>query len=975
MPTPIARRNLTFNFGRSVRIVNGQSVAQTMEVSVTPLATPSAPDADLTLVGGVQEQTVLLNNGVNTAVFELVPSNAPGLTEPMNYLVAFRQGGITGALTTTPFAMPDADVAWDDMADLGNIIDGAIFLRQTDLGVPGRAAKLNDSGQVVDADDNPVAMPSDVTGVSDDLATEITARQAGDAAVTQAFQSALDGRATSTLNDAKAYTDDQFDTLQASVDSQVGSNTAAISDLSDTVDTNNTTVTGLITSLTTTVDGHTTALAGKANIDGGGRVPIAQIPLAAITSWIPVADLTAMYALTYPAQVQLGDVAYLSSGAAYALIATNPSLGGSWLTLTRLMSINGKTGVATLNAADVGALDATTGTLTIARVTGLQTALDAKAAASALATTNAAVEAIQNDTTIVKTSGGLIADSILPADIALIDEDNNLTKKDGTVVPIGSLSGVSRVNGETGDVTITPASIGAVATGDDIAQSDVTGLVSDLAARVLTSDSRLTNSRTPTSHASSHASAGSDPITISQGQVTGLSTALTNKADQSDMTTAQSTIAAHTTALTTKADLDGVGGHVQVAQIPTISGASKLSDWGTKADLVGGRVPTNQTSTTIPTSSVVGLDTALAGKADLTGPGGTVNPAQLPPATPSSTFQVANRGAMLALSSAIKGDFCVITAGADKGSYRLATTDPTVFANWVQLPNLVSSVNGKVGDAVLNASDVGAIDNTSGTITIARVTGLSTQLATFATQDDLAGILSTSSSQALLSDSTPNKQAVNFVSTANIASKSGPQTIDGALRSEGNTVLLTAQTSSIDNGIWVINSGAWTRATDAADTKYLVKGTLVVVTQGSTNNINTLWQETAASGVIGTDANNWAKIGSVAAPLVYTNGNGLNLTGSQFSVKPTTGISVGAGGVGTDNAVVTRKAAGVVPSSGSVTVSITHNLNNLAPDYVFVDIASGNIVDAGVTVTNANTISVEFGSPPASNQFRYCIYG
>lgn len=39
-------------------------------------------------------------------------------------------------------------------------------------------------------------------------------------------------------------------------------------------------------------------------------------------------------------------------------------------------------------------------------------------------------------------------------------------------------------------------------------------------------DSRLTNSRMPTGHASTHAAAGSDPVTITQAQVTGLSSAL-----------------------------------------------------------------------------------------------------------------------------------------------------------------------------------------------------------------------------------------------------------------------------------------------------------------------------------------------------------------------------------------------------------------------------------------------------------------
>ena len=51
--------------------------------------------------------------------------------------------------------------------------------------------------------------------------------------------------------------------------------------------------------------------------------------------------------------------------------------------------------------------------------------------------------------------------------------------------------------------------------------------IADTAALVLTSDSRLSNSRTPTAHASSHGAAGSDPITITSSQVSGLAVSAT----------------------------------------------------------------------------------------------------------------------------------------------------------------------------------------------------------------------------------------------------------------------------------------------------------------------------------------------------------------------------------------------------------------------------------------------------------------
>lgn len=50
-------------------------------------------------------------------------------------------------------------------------------------------------------------------------------------------------------------------------------------------------------------------------------------------------------------------------------------------------------------------------------------------------------------------------------------------------------------------------------------------------------DSRLTDSRTPTAHASSHATAGSDPLTLSQSQITNLTSDLAAKASASALST------------------------------------------------------------------------------------------------------------------------------------------------------------------------------------------------------------------------------------------------------------------------------------------------------------------------------------------------------------------------------------------------------------------------------------------------------
>ena len=67
------------------------------------------------------------------------------------------------------------------------------------------------------------------------------------------------------------------------------------------------------------------------------------------------------------------------------------------------------------------------------------------------------------------------------------------------------------------------------ATGHENATTSVHG-ISNTANLVYTDDSRLSDARTPTAHAATHASGGTDEITVSQSQVTNLATDLAAKA-------------------------------------------------------------------------------------------------------------------------------------------------------------------------------------------------------------------------------------------------------------------------------------------------------------------------------------------------------------------------------------------------------------------------------------------------------------
>jgi hypothetical protein len=78
------------------------------------------------------------------------------------------------------------------------------------------------------------------------------------------------------------------------------------------------------------------------------------------------------------------------------------------------------------------------------------------------------------------------------------------------------------------------------------------------------------------------------------------------------------------------------------------------------------------------------------------------------------------------------------------------------------------------------------------------------------------------------------KAPVRVATTANIT-LSGTQTIDGVAVTADERVLVKDQSTASENGIYVVSTGLWTRATDFDGTNDVVEGTAIVVAAGTTN--------------------------------------------------------------------------------------------------------------------------------------------
>ena len=121
----------------------------------------------------------------------------------------------------------------------------------------------------------------------------------------------------------------------------------------------------------------------------------------------------------------------------------------------------------------------------------------------------------------------------------------------------GGGGAVASVNGQTGVVVLTASSVGADASGTAAglvaseaatrAAADTTNATALTTHAALTTtahggivasnDARLTDARTPTTHAASHAAAGSDALTLAQSQITNLTSDLAAKASATALST------------------------------------------------------------------------------------------------------------------------------------------------------------------------------------------------------------------------------------------------------------------------------------------------------------------------------------------------------------------------------------------------------------------------------------------------------
>ncbi len=268
----------------------------------------------------------------------------------------------------------------------------------------------------------------------------------------------------------------------------------------------------------------------------------------------------------------------------------------------------------------------------------------------------------------------------------------------------------------------------------------------------------------------------------------------------------------------------------------------------------------------------------------------------------SAALPSVNVGSNGGLFSEGSGQLDFATAGVHR--VKINASGTVFFLNYGTIGVLHCAGTTSSPDGQLTSSLIVDDDITNATISTAKLASVSSgNTSSYIVQRDGSGNFS--ANMITLSGTTTNStdvatkayvdsiastgvvfhEAVRVVSIANIASLTGTMTIDGVALNNGDRVLLTAQTSAVENGAWVVGT-PWTRPTDFAAGNE-AKSAYFSVTEG-TAEAGSAWVCSTPTAIIDTDPLSFAIFSS---PVVISGTNVGTGTGSIFQSVVGTNIN------------------------------------------------------------------------------------
>jgi hypothetical protein len=218
------------------------------------------------------------------------------------------------------------------------------------------------------------------------------------------------------------------------------------------------------------------------------------------------------------------------------------------------------------------------------------------------------------------------------------------------------------------------------------------------------------------------------------------------------------------------------------------------------------------------------------------------------------------------------------------------------------------------------------------------------------------------------------KDNVRAATTGNVnLSNPGTDTFDDIALSNGDRLLVRAQSTVPQNGLYIFNGSgvALTRSADASTFAEL-ENAIVSVDEGTAYGAST-WRQSEINGTIGSDDVVWESFGTAVPDASETVKGKVELASLVEADGDSGGDRVITSDVLNDWSGRLRRHAADVGDNSNTSFTITHNFNS-RDVVVMVRENAGDYREAFVEkrINNVNSIDLVFASAPTSNQYR-CI--
>lgn len=218
------------------------------------------------------------------------------------------------------------------------------------------------------------------------------------------------------------------------------------------------------------------------------------------------------------------------------------------------------------------------------------------------------------------------------------------------------------------------------------------------------------------------------------------------------------------------------------------------------------------------------------------------------------------------------------------------------------------------------------------------------------------------------------KDACRVATQSNLNLASPGATIDGVTMASQDRVLVRAQSTASQNGIYIWNGAAvaMTRALDASTFAELEQA-VTTVEEGTSS--ATTYRQDQINGTIDSSTVNWVTFGTQAP-------NASETTAGIAEIATQTEVNTGTD----DLRFVTpaklaawsgrvKKFAVSIGDGAATSYTVTHNLGSLDVAVTVFNNSTGDEVITDVTHATTNTLTIVFATAPTSNQYRVVVVG